>query len=195
MTLFSRTEIKNSLLGCLEVALFMPAGPKRFGNTRDEALRSFTIPALLFPASLLAFLLSGTPDEIGTTSNTLTILMSIRAILVWVLFFGTVAWVLRHVDHMKHFYRFVIASNWLSVPATIIFIPVLWAIHGGAYSWDELYPFIIFLIYYSYAFSAYMAVYALVIPWELAMFITMISMMINDGTLNLVSWIGGLFGA
>jgi hypothetical protein len=192
MALFSK-EIKTNLLGSLEVALFMREGPKRFGNTYDEALRSFLIPALLFPASVLGFFLSGTPEMIGAQVNTLLILMSFRVLFIWLMFFGTVAWLLRHVDHMNHFYRFVIASNWISIPATVAFLPVLWMVISGAYTWNEIYPFTVFIVFYTYALIAYAAVYALIIPWELAMFITMIAMVINDSTLNLISWIGQFF--
>lgn len=192
MTLFS-SEIKTNLLGSLEVALFMRDGPKRFGNTYDEAMRSFLIPAFLFPASALGFFLSDTPETIGAQENTLLILLSFRVVFIWLMFFGTVAWLLRHVDHMKHFYRFVIASNWIAIPATVAFLPVIWMVVSGAYTWEEIYPFTMFLVFYGYALVAYAAVYALVIPWELAMFITMISMVINDSTLNLMTWIGRIF--
>ena len=189
MAIFCK-EIKTNLLGALEVALFMRAGPKRFGNTYDEALRSFLIPAFLFPATLLSFYLSGAPEIIGAQENTLIILLSVRVLFIWALFFGAVAWILKHVDHMNHFYRFVIATNWISLPATVAFFPVLAFILSGAYSWAEIYPFTIFLVFYAYAMIAYAAAYALVIPWELAMFITMIAMVVNDSTLNLMSWIG-----
>lgn len=192
MALFSR-EIKTNLLGSFEVALFMRDGPKRFGNTYHEALRSFLIPVFLFPASVLAFYLSGAPAVIGTEENTLLILLSVRVLLIWALFFGIVAWLLKHVDHMNHFYRFVIATNWISIPATVAFFPVMAFILNGSYSWSEIYPFTTFVMFYAYAMIAYAAVYALVIPWELAMFITMIFMVVNDSTLNLMSWIGRLF--
>jgi hypothetical protein len=51
-----------------------------------------------------------------------------------------------------------------------------------------------FIVYYSYAFTAYMAVYALIIPWEMAAFITAIAILIDDGTLDLVHWIGRALG-
>lgn len=192
---FSRDEIKSNLLGCLEVALFMPAGPKRFGNTYQQAVNSFIVPALLFPASLIALSFSNVLEVSSASRSIVVMLLAMRTLLVWLLSFGAVAWILKRVDHTEHFYRFVIASNWLSIPATVIFIPVFWMVSNGAYSWSELELFILFLVFYTYAFSAYMAVYALVIPWELAWFFTMIAMVINDGTLNLVQWIGILLKA
>lgn len=188
--IFSREELKSNLLGCLEVALFMPSGPKRFGNTFDQAVRSFIIPALLFPASLIALSFSNVLEVSSASQNIVVMLLAMRTLLVWMLSFGSVAWILKRVDHTENFYRFVIASNWLAIPATVIFIPVFWIVSNGAYSWSELELFILFLVFYTYAFSAYMAVYALVIPWELAWFLTMIAMVINDGTFNLVQWIG-----
>jgi hypothetical protein len=51
--MFTKTEIKRNLVGGLEVALFMPTAKRWFGDGVEEAVRSFTIPILLLPVSLL----------------------------------------------------------------------------------------------------------------------------------------------
>ena len=61
---------------------------------------------------------------------------------------------------------------------------------SGAYGWEDLYPFVVCVSVYTYAFTAFMAAYVLRIPWELAGFIAMISIMVDNYTENLVSFLG-----
>lgn len=182
-------EILRNLLGGLEVALFMPVARTRFGNTKDEAIRSFVVPILLFPLALLA--VYNMPEESLTrhSANMISLMYALRMFGIWVLFFGTVYWIAREIDRKKHFYQFVIASNWLTVPATAVFIPVGWMLLAGMHSWEELYPFMVCLMFYTYAFTAFMAAYVLRVPWELAGFITFLGMCINDSTMEILYWI------
>ncbi|MDB5490600.1 MAG: hypothetical protein JWO78_449 [Micavibrio sp.] len=193
--LFSKEEIRRNLLGGLEIALFMQKGSKRFGNTYDEAMRSFIIPILLFPFSLAALYLFPIPEMAGASKNALTLMFSLRLSFSWLAFFGIIYWMLQRLDHMEHFYRFVIATNWLTVPATVVFIPVAFMLLGGNFSWIQLYPFMKFLVIYSYAFSAFMAVHVLIVPWELAGFFVFLTMMIDKSTLDFMHWVGTLFSS
>lgn len=183
-------EILRNLLGCLEVALFMPVARTRFGDSADEALRSFIVPVLLFPLTILVVYFYPKPELANDSVAILTLLYSLRMVLIWAAFFGTVYWITREVDRKKYFYQFVIASNWLTVPATVIFLPVAWMLFIGAYSWGELYPFMMCLILYTYAFTAFMASYVLRVPWELAGFIVFVSMALNSNSLDVLYWIG-----
>lgn len=191
---FSKEEIKRNLLGGFEIALFMQNGAKRFGNTYDEAMRSFVIPILLFPFSLAAIYAFPTPEIAGASKNMLTLMFSLRLTFSWLAFFGAIYWILKRLDHMEHFYRYVIATNWLTIPATVVFIPVaVLLLYGGDFTWVQLYPFMKFLVFYSYAFSAFMAVHVLIIPWELAGFFVFLTMMIDKNTTDIVQWFGQFF--
>lgn len=191
---FSKAELKRNLLGGLEIALLMPVGAKRFGNTYDEAIRSFIIPILLFPLTLAALFYFPVAEVSGASKNTITLLFSLRLAFSWAIFFGLIYWLMRHVDHLDNFYRFVVATNWLSVPATVVFIPVAMMLLSGNFTWEQLYPFMMFLVFYTYAFTAFMAVHVLIIPWELAGFIAFVLMTVENSTMDIVKWIGGLFG-
>jgi len=194
MQTFTREEIKRNLLGSLEISLFMPAGHSRFGDTFDEAVRSFIIPILLFPATILAlyFYPESAVRENIDSMNTISLLLSLRLAVSWAIFFGAVYWIVKKCDRQQHFYRFVIAMNWLTVPATVIFIPVAWMLIQGTHSWQELYGFMLALTFYSYAFTAYMTSRVLIIPMELAAFIIIVGMCVNDSTINIVNWVGGI---
>lgn len=188
--MFPKGEIKRNLLGCLEIALLMCKGRDRFGNNYDEALRSFIVPILLSPLVLLVIMLYPAPDISDVSRSALALIYALRMFAVTTLFLGAVWWIVGELDRREHFLQFVTASNWLSVPATVAILPVLYLVFNGHYTWDELYPFTCVLVGYSYLFTGFMAAYVLRIPMELAGFITFLSYAVNTHTLDIMNWIG-----
>jgi hypothetical protein len=187
MRKFSRKEIKNNLLGSLEVALLIPGAEKRFGDTPDEAIRSFLVPILLFPLSMVGIFLFPTPAMEGHSQNMITILYSLRFAISWALFFGCIYWLAGQYDRKERFCKFVIASNWISVPAIAICLPVLGLVLSGRYSADELYPFTVCLMLYTYVFTAFMAGRVLRLPWEMGAFIAIIGMATDNCVGNMIN--------
>ena len=190
--MFSKQEIKKNLHGCLDVALFMPMPNKRFGKTYDEAIRSFLIPLFLFPITLMIVYLSAGSGDDSESANTLALLYSLRTAASWFIFFGLVYWLTGEIDRREHFYQFVVASNWLTVPATVIFAPVAYLILSQQANWDQLHMFSMCLVFYTYGFTAYMASRVLRLPWELGGFISMISLMIHNGTTDIMQWVNSI---
>lgn len=193
MGFFSKEEIKRNLLGCFEVALFMPEARKRFGDSDDEAMRSFIVPVIFFPLTLLAVYMYPKPEIANDSTNTIALLYSLRLIATWLLFLGTVYFIVKNIGRKEHFHQFVTATNWLTIPATVIFFPIVVMLFSGTHGWEELYPFMMALMYYSYAFTAFMTAYVLRLPWELAGFITMIGLIVNNSTLDVLYWVGAIF--
>lgn len=189
--MFAKGEIKRSLLGCLEFALLMRQGRTRFGSSYDEAVRSFIIPILLSPPILLVILLYPAPELSELSRDTLALIFALRMALVNILFLSAVWWIVGEINRREYFLQFVIANNWLSVPATLLIIPCIWLSFSGSYTWEELYPFTCVLMLYSYIFTAYMASSILRVPLELAGFITFISYVINTHTMDIMNWLGG----
>ena len=191
--IFPKGEIKRGLLGCLEIALLMRQGRNRFGNSQQEAIRSFIVPILLSPLVLLAIMLYPAPEISQVSRDTLSLMYALRMAAVTALFLGAVWWIVREIDRREYFLQFVIAMNWLSVPATVLILPCLYLIFSGHYTWAELYPFTCVLMGYSYLFTAFMASCVLRIPLELAGFITFISYAVNTHTMEIMNWIGQNF--
>ena len=191
--MFPQGEIKRNLLGCLEIALLMRQGRSRFGNTQEEAIRSFIIPILVSPLVLLAIMLYPSTEISEVSRDTLALIYALRMAAVTALFLGAVWWIVREIDRREYFLQFIIAMNWLSIPATLMIVPSLWLALNGSFTWDELYPFTCALMGYSYLFTAFMASCVLRIPLELAGFITFISYAVNTHTLDIMKWIGQNF--
>lgn len=189
MISFTKEEVKRDLLGSLEVALFMPEARGRFGTGAEEAIRSFLIPTLLLPVSLLLVYAFPKPELADAPASVIAILYSLRMVLTWALFLGAIYWLTRNVNRREYFCQFVIAINWLAIPATLAYLPTILLLMSGAYSWQELYPFTVSLTVYTYAFTAFMAAYVLRLPWELAGFIAVISLMVDNYTSDLISFV------
>lgn len=191
--MFPQGEIRRCLLGCLEIVLLMRQGRTRFGNTQEEAIRSFIIPILVSPIVLMIIMLYPAPEISEVSRSSLALMYALRMAAVTALFLGAVWWIVREIDRREYFLQFVIASNWLSIPATLLILPCIVLAMNGTYTWQELYPFTCLLMGYSYLFTAFMASCVLRIPLELAGFITFISYAVNTHTLDIMNWIGQNF--
>lgn len=164
----------------------MPGARSRFGSDYNEALRSFIVPILFFPLTLLIVYAYPSPGLKEASANTVALLYSLRMAICWGLFLGAVYFLTCEIGKKEHFCQFVIASNWLAVPASVIFMPVMWCVMTGTHTWEELYPFTLCLMFYSYGFTAYMAAWILRIPMELAGFIAVIAFIINDYSIDVL---------
>lgn len=188
--MFSSGEIKRNLLGCLEIALLMRKGRDRFGNSYEEAMRSFIVPILLSPVVLLVIMLYPAPEISEVSRSTLALVYALRMFAVMALFLGAVWWIVGALDRREYFLQFVTAMNWLSVPATVVILPALYLVFSGTYTWQDIYPITCVLVGYSYLFTGFMAAHVLRIPLELAGFITFLSYAVNTHTLDIMNWLG-----
>jgi len=187
--MFRGKALKQHLLGTLEIALFMPHAKDRFSSNEQEAWKSFIIPILLFPLSIIAIQILPKTTFDADSANALSLMLSLRIAFSWLLFFGAVYWIAKHCDRLNHFSKFVVASNWLTIPATLAYLPVAWCLLSGTHSWEELYPFMMCVTGYTYLMLAYMAAVILKMPFELGGFIVMLNIMINNSTEEITYWV------
>ncbi len=185
-----KSSIKHNLLGCLETALFMPGGAERFCASRSSMLKSFLIPLLVLPLSLITVIAAHPDPELPPTAAKILIAVySLRTVIYLSAFLGFVYVMAKTMDRLESFYRFVTANNWLALPAAVLMIPLVLLFVTGAYGWSEIYPLMVLVTLYSYAYTAFMASYVLRIPMELACFIAIAGMAINQTSLDVMKWL------
>jgi hypothetical protein len=187
--MFNRGELRQNLTGCLEIALFMPRGAERFCASYKGMIKSFAIPLLLLPLTLLT-VIAAHPDPALTSSSAkiLVVIYSLRTFIYLAMFLGLVYCMARQMDREEHFYRFATANNWLAIPAAILSVPLILAFLNGAYEWNEVYPLLVFITLYSYAYSTFMITFVMRLPWELACFIAIAGMAIHQTSLGALKW-------
>jgi len=187
--MFNRDEIKQNLLGALEIALFMRSGAERFCAGRTGMMKSFVIPLILLPLTLLTILSAHPAGTLDATSmKMLAALYSLRLFVYLGAFLAFVYTMAKTMDRLDAFYRFACANNWLSIPAALLMAPLVIAFLNGAYSWTEIYPIMVCITLYAYAYTAFMATYVMRIPMELACFIAIAGMAIHQTSLDVLKW-------
>ncbi len=184
-------SVSVKLLGCLEAALFMPETARRFGSSYDEMIRSFYIPVIAFPLTLMAIYLYPRPEIASHSHVIVSMLYSLRFAFSLGIFLGFVYFIARKIERTEHFFQFVTANNWLTIPSAIVSIPILMLLtQGDAAAIREAQVLSVLLVFYTYAYTAFAAACILRIPLELAGFIAMIGVLINNSTHDIIGWVG-----
>lgn len=184
--MFSKGEIRQNLLGCLEIALFMRAGIARFTASPDALKKSFFIPAALLPLSIFT-VISAHPESGALDLTSIQILSAIytaRLLISLAAFLGVVYLLARKLDKLEDFAKFTIANNWITLPFATIMLGLTFMFTSGAYSFAEVYPLMIFTSLYAYASIAFLSAHMLRIPAELACSLAVAAMAINQTSLE-----------
>lgn len=187
--MFTKGELRQNLLGTLEIALFMRSGTARFARSINDMKKSFIIPALALPLTLI-MVLAAHPAQ-GLSSGAMNILIaiySLRLVLFLGLFLGLVYAVAKKMDKLENFYQFATANNWLMLPAVAVtLLPVL-GLATGLYSWSEIQPLIIMATFYTFACTAFTITHVMRVPWELAGFAAITGLAIHQTSLGVLKW-------
>ena len=183
------TTIKEKLLGCLEIALFMQRGSNRFSGDLGSMKKSFLIPVILLPLTIAMILGAHPVDSLDATSAQMLIaIYALRLVIYLAGFLALVYAFAAKLDRMDDFYKFVTANNWLTIPAAALTAPLIIMFLNGYYSWAEIYPLVVVIALYSYGYTAFMAAQILRIPYELACFIAIAGMAIHQTSLAVLKW-------
>lgn len=186
--MFKSEDIKQSLLGSLEIALFMKGGARRFQTDASSMKKSFLIPIMLLPLTL-AMVLGAHPNALTPTSaQILAVIYSLRLFVYLGAFLGFVYYMARTMDKLDDFHRFATANNWLTIPAAALMLIPVSLFLNGIYTWQEIYPAVVLITLYSYAYNAFMAARVMRIPVEMASFIAITGLIINHNALGLLKW-------
>ena len=184
-----QNSIKQNALGALETALFLKKGAARFSNDHKSLKQSFLIPLLLLPLTLITVFYAHPHEQLADgATQILATIYTLRLFVYLGLYLGFVYFMAKTLDKTKEFKRFVTANNWLTLPAAIAMIPLLLLFLNGSHSWAEIYPMMVVVTLYSYAYSGFMIAHLMRIPYEMAGFIAIAGMAIHQTSLTAIKW-------
>lgn len=175
--MFTKAEIKNNLMGCLEVFLFMPKGVHRFSNSRRDAYRSFVIPLVFLPFALMVIM--ALPDESSGPVSLILPLHISRIILAIVLFLTAVYFLAKQCGREEHFYQFLNVSNWSNVMGIFLVLPLVYGIFSG-HDMAAYESYAVFVTIAGYIYSAFVLTHCFRLPWEMGGFIAIIGLAIDE---------------
>lgn len=179
---------KNPLLGCLEIAIFMREGPQRFTQGKEAMWRSFLIAALNIPLLLISmpYVYAAKENLHASPLSLITILFIIKIIVVMIVGLGLIYYFCHLTKRKENFVYYITVANWSALIGMVVFIPIILLLHFGIKSYEDLYPAIIILGVYSYAYATFVLKHALKIPWELSIFLMVCLMAINETTFDVI---------
>lgn len=153
--------------------------------------RSFLVVAVTFIFMLLTipYIHSAKESLQGTSASLLTILFTLKFFIGLVLTLGFVYFFCKIVKRKHNFIKYIAVSNWCSIIPLVLFIPLLILLKLGMSTYNDVYPLIIVISVYSYALAAFIVRYVIDIPWELAVFVTVCILAINEGSFDLLYYI------
>ncbi len=183
--MFTKAEVKRNLLGCFEVVLFMRSGVERFVGTREAAIKSFIIPLILLPVTLLAMVALSQ----GYSASLLMSLHTVRIVLSILLFFTAVYFLSKQYDRGKYFYQFLTVANWMNIPGMILVLPIIYGIFVQGGDMEAMKSYAVFITMLSYVYSAFIITHCFRFPWEMGGFIAIVGLAIDQHLLEFASFI------
>lgn len=182
--MFTKQELKTNLLGSFEILLFMRSGVERFSTTRESAIKSLIIPALMLPFTLAVV--------VAIAQHPVSIFMimldAIQIILSIGLFFTAVYFLSKNYDKQESFYRFVTMINWFTLIALGFLIPIFVAMLNGA-DMEALKSYAVFITLLGYIYYGFIVTHSFRIPWELGGFMGVVALAIDQNLYQLVGYI------
>lgn len=179
---FSKDELKRTLLGVVETAVFIKHGPSRFPNTQLSAMQSFfVIPVVLAFNLYILFLIWNTNPDIAQTPYIQIASRYIYNNLYCLIFVLLMVFAFcKAQNRMEYFPRFVCGFNWLSIaPISIILIPIL-LVSLGFHNMKEIEDFSFVITLYELSLTGFFFTYALKINWFSAAFLTLAIFLIQN---------------
>ncbi len=178
------SQIKDALMGCLEIPLFMKTGATRFQNTIQAAKTSFLVPILvIFPVAEVAKVNSDFTDH---SYIWLLGFFAMMLALNMLFFFGASYACMVALEKKDKFPAYITSMNWLSLTSLVINMPFLLLVYFGIYSYDEMYNLFIFLILFGTTYQAFLITHLLRINWMLGAAISIMGILIDDGIRQLL---------
>lgn len=179
--MFSKEEIKSNLIGCAEIFLFMRNGIDRFIVSPSAAVQSFMIPLLLAPLSIFVSLVIA---EAGMHPAMVFLYFS-RTVLALVLYLSAVYFLAKQYHREDGFYRFLVIFNWMNLIGLIYLLPIAVGVLIG-YPVSMFESYAVFVTLTGYVYLAFVLTHCFRYPWEMAGFLAIVGLAIDDNLFKLV---------
>lgn len=165
----------------------MRSGLEHFNNDFKSMLKSFVwvFAGLVLSLSVFPLLYDAKVELHDTPMYQAMLIFCFKFVLNISLGFLFVYYVCKILKKLDQFIKFVTAVNWLSVVNIVLFLPLLALMYLGVSEFSGLYSAIITISVYGYVLSAFLVRYVMEIPWELAIFIAICGLAINEASQRL----------
>lgn len=171
-------NLKSTLLGVFELSIFMPSFLTRFSDRREDAIRSFIFPAILYPLVAMAFAYNQSvrPDAA---------LMAAHALVTWggmFLFYAIIHMLARAVKRDDFFWQTVNMLNCQSVITFVLLLPLVipMVMHGEKIGTGGLTTYWLTVLLVGMAYKAFIIAHGLRLNLPLGGFLATVNLYISD---------------
>lgn len=185
-------EARGCLKGAFALCLFSGNGILSFDGSWGQAWRSFWPGIIVTPLFVWYVILNpddslkGYPDwQIGMN----VILNSVISPVLWYALMWFFAGQLKARDR---FPLFVAAGNWTGTAMLVVFFPAMAAMVWGWAGEEQLERVMILLQVYAYAVVGCVAYKSFPVPWQMAGFVAVSSVFVNETTRDILYLIQGI---
>ena len=156
----------------------MRKGIGRFDGSIQTMAYSFIITLFSFP---IGFFLSSQNPEFAhmSVANSVIRTASITAANC-VVMLGLMYIIARALKKTSELPKWITITNWLSVPAFLLMLPLLVELYTKFHTWSEVYPFLLVIMIYQVACEAFVAANVLRISWMLGTAYALFGLVIAD---------------
>jgi uncharacterized membrane protein YhaH (DUF805 family) len=129
--MLSGRELVLSLVGTLRLVRRSPDALAWFNATLPGFWRSFSVAAMVAPLYVLATIFwPDAPSAVHADPLRLFLLKAIAYVIGWVAYPLAMVTVLRLIDRDRHYFRYMVAYNWLQLPkeAAYFLVAALYAV-------------------------------------------------------------------
>lgn len=170
-----KQTLRNSAIGAFETVIMMPTAIDRFTARKDDALRSFIFPILLYPLVLWSFAVrNDTRDPFA---------FGLHALTAWGGLFGFYA-IMRAVaqwqGRKEYFWQFVNMANAQCIASAVLLIPVFLMVYNNAATGAFFDQYWLFYVFVDIVLSAFVVTKALRLNWYLGGFFAVLGLFISD---------------
>lgn len=175
--MFTKQEIKQNIIGCLEIIIFMRTGVKRFQNvSRISAIKSFLIPVALLP---LVFAVLVVTSKEGYSVPFIISVHFLRIVVGAMIYLSLVYFLSKQLERQEHFCRFLVISNWLSLFDIVLVSPILFYIFTGA-DVTAIESYAVFITLVGYVYMAFIITHIFRVPWEMGGFLAIVGLAVDE---------------
>lgn len=175
-------NLKSHLLGVFELFLFMRCSLDRFSDDVKSFRQSFIIVGLNFSLIpiVIPYVYISNEEFQNLALEKITLLFFLKFLSVFILSLGFSYAICKFLKREEYFKRYISITNWSSLIAFISFLPIIYLMKIGIFTHTDLTPYLFLMSAYLYVLGWYITRHVLKIPWQLAIFIMVCFLAIED---------------
>lgn len=170
-----KQTFRRSALGAFETVIMMPTALDNFSSRKEDALRSFIYPLLLYPLILWSFSVRNNTHDV--------VALGLHALTAWSALFGFYAImyaVAKWRGKREYFWQYVNMANALYIATAVILMPVFLMVWNGAANGPFFDQYWLFYIVVSVVLTAFVITKSLRLNWYMGGFFAILGLHIGD---------------